>query len=203
MKQISYEEMAEKLWAAKESVARFKFPYRFDFWCNYDAETDEKEWAYHAEVSMFADAPVVIINYYGGGAGFIYDIAEDGDPSGLAGCLQNYFIHQGLEESVWVEDKNAIFLYSGVELGSVARCDKKPVGASMRWWVRSADVARGRERVVIIVEGGAVTETYATNHSISVDVIDKDVQTPEDERELENELEDLKRDIEEDILHAV
>ena len=73
----------------------------------------------------------------------------------------------------------------------------------MRWWVRSADVARGRERVVIIVEGGAVTETYATNHSISVDVIDKDVQTPEDERELEKELEDLKRDIEEDILHAV
>ena len=77
MKQISYEEMAEKLWAAKESVARFKFPYRFDFWCNYDAETDEKEWAYHAEVSMFADAPVVIINYYGGVAGFIYDIAEE------------------------------------------------------------------------------------------------------------------------------
>lgn len=99
MKLLSYKEIAEALWQNQEVDG-----YGIDFYCNYDQETGEKEWAYRIGIISFADAPMVIANYYGGGAGFVYDIGDDGDPSGLAYCIQNYFDDQGCEESVWVEE---------------------------------------------------------------------------------------------------
>lgn len=101
MKKLSYKEIADKLWQNRENDG-----YGIDFYCNYIQETGEKEWAYRIGVISFAEAPMVIANYYGGGAGFVYDIGEDGDPSGLAYLIKNYFFCQGCEEGVWVEEHN-------------------------------------------------------------------------------------------------
>ena len=196
LKEMTFAEVADKLWANKDLPC-----YSFDFYCNYNRETEEKEWAYKAAVVRFADAQMVLINYYGGGAGFVYDIDEDGDSSGLACCLQNYFIHQGLEESVWVEEPDAIWLPSSVELGASVMAGPKQEDGAMHWRLRSVEISRKEERVVVVVEGGAVTDAFTTDRNISVEVIDKDVQTPEDEEALTETLEDLEAEIREGILH--
>ena len=77
LKEMTYAEVAEKLWEKRNLSQIGLLRFGFDFYGNFDPETEEKEWAYHAAVVRFADASVVIINYYGGGAGFIYDIEED------------------------------------------------------------------------------------------------------------------------------
>lgn len=133
MKQLSYQELAEKLWSRKDLTN-----WGFDFCGNYNQETDEKEWWYRAGVIRFADSQIVLINYLGGGAGFIYDIDEDGDASGLACCLRSYFSDQGLEESVWVEDPNEIRLPAELEYGAVVGHEFDSAGEEKSWWVRMA-----------------------------------------------------------------
>lgn len=63
-----------------------------------------------------------------------------------------------------------------------------------KWWLRSPVLGRKRHKVVIVVEGGRVTEIYASEKDgIIADVIDTDTDDADREAEIREEIQELER----------
>lgn len=63
-----------------------------------------------------------------------------------------------------------------------------------KWWLRSPVLGRRRHKVVIVVEGGRVTEIYASEKDgIIADVIDTDTDDADREAEIREEIQELER----------
>lgn len=103
MKQITYDELAEFLFANKGYDTEISF-------CE-KADNGEESW-YCAATTVFVDAPMAIINYYGGGCPFVYDFSEFDDMATLKMALKAYFKHYAIEE-VFVEEKEFNDAYRG------------------------------------------------------------------------------------------
>jgi hypothetical protein len=98
LKKLTAKEMAEFLFtkASKKPV--------IEFYAEYDEEIDETKGAYKASVIRYADSVIVLINYYGGGELFAYDITVDENEAKLLAELEKYFSTQSFGEFVWIEN---------------------------------------------------------------------------------------------------
>lgn len=98
LKKLTAKEMAKFLFtkASKKPV--------IEFYAEYDEEIDETKGAYKASVIRYADSVIVLINYYGGGELFAYDITIDENEASLLAELEKYFSTQSFGEFVWAED---------------------------------------------------------------------------------------------------
>ena len=103
MKKLTSDKLAEFLFASKNSETAIDFAE--DRGCG--------NWAwYRAEIMAFADAPMAIINYYGGGCPFVYDFSEFDDLATLKMALKSYFKRYAIEE-VFVKEKAFNDAYRG------------------------------------------------------------------------------------------
>ena len=75
----------------------------FDFCETYNEETEEAEWHHRIEKIRFADSIMVIANYYGGSAPFMYDLTEDTDTSELEAALRHHLTDQIGIPDLWVD----------------------------------------------------------------------------------------------------
>ena len=66
-------------------------------------DTGKYEWAHSIGIIRFAEASMVVGNYYGGGRPFCYDLTDDTDESGLADILDSYFSEMANPSFVYVE----------------------------------------------------------------------------------------------------
>lgn len=98
LKKLTAKEMAKFLFtkASKKPV--------IEFYAEYDEEIDETKGAYKASVIRYADSVIILINYYGGGELFAYDITIDENEASLLAELEKYFSTQSFGEFVWAED---------------------------------------------------------------------------------------------------
>lgn len=99
MKQITYDELAEFLFANKGHDTEISF-------CE-KADNGEESW-YCAATTVFADAPAVMINYCGGGQLFMRDISDDDNAFELKVCLRTYFRNFGIDFNIWVDEMEFI-----------------------------------------------------------------------------------------------
>lgn len=102
MKQATCAELANVLFEHKER------PVQIEFYAEYNPATKEKSWAYRAITANFVDSNIVLINYYGGGSLFAYELTDDTDASGLESALKAYFFSADLGDSVWMESVSSI-----------------------------------------------------------------------------------------------
>lgn len=76
----------------------------FDFYEEYDMESGETEGGYHVGTIRFADAMMVLANYYGGSAAyFCYETEWDSDSALFKKAFIAYLHDCGFKEIVWVE----------------------------------------------------------------------------------------------------
>lgn len=98
LKKVTAREMANYLF-----VNKTKNPV-IEFYASYDEDKDETHGAYKASVVEFTDSAVVLINYYGGGELFAFDITVDENEAELVAELEKYFSIQFFGDFVWAEE---------------------------------------------------------------------------------------------------
>ena len=98
LKKVTAKEMATFLFvnATKRPVV--------EFYAEYDEVDDDTQGAYKASVIRYADSDIVLINYYGGGELFAYDITIDENEAELLAELEKYFATQSFGKFVWLEN---------------------------------------------------------------------------------------------------
>lgn len=99
MKKIDVNRLSELLFRQKEKTPQI------DFYGDYNEVTNEGEYCFKIAVVKFADAFMVIANYYGGGKPFCIDISDDKDAFRLKFELASYMRKNeiGDEYSVWID----------------------------------------------------------------------------------------------------
>lgn len=98
LRKITAKEMAKFLFANASANPII------EFYAEYDEEDEDTRGAYKASVIKYADSTIVLINYYGGGELFAYDITIDENEAELLAEMEKYFVTQSFGEFVWLED---------------------------------------------------------------------------------------------------
>lgn len=75
----------------------------FSFYAEFDERTGSFAWEYEIAVVKFADANMVLGNYWGGGSPFCYDLTGDSGESGLESAFAPWFRNEVGSDVVWVE----------------------------------------------------------------------------------------------------
>ena len=84
------QELAEHLFKNKDTLPTVEF------------SIEEDEWNYSIAVIRFADAYMVIGNFFGGGAPFCRDLMNDNDSDELAEAISKWFSDIGCGEIVYL-----------------------------------------------------------------------------------------------------
>lgn len=100
IKKMTVEEFSKFIWDnIDEGVG-------FDFYEEFDEKSEDASGSYRVEGIRFADAMMVLANWYGGGgAYFCYETEWDNDPGEFINEFAHYLTDNGFKDSVWVEVK--------------------------------------------------------------------------------------------------